>query len=366
MVKTPFDDILRIESSTAISRLMINPTRAMIETCNTTYCIDTSRFLFAARDKIMDSDENAPLVIQYGDAEPYQALEANTSNLFWYPYVPVVKKFRYAMTKEELHRVTQTNVPCLTSEDRLTSNVADPTLRSQAIVSILNYDRHFALLRKVAAQDTPWESKKNIAVWRGALTGTNRILRESRTDEDWCLAIPRCQVVFHNGNSSLIDAKLVNLNPRQTPPIARQLRGIDMYGVPLEMSEMLSYKMIIMVEGNDVSSGLKWALYSKSVVLMSPPTFTSWAMEELLEPWVHYIPIDATNVEERVEWVRTHDEEARLIAQRGQLWIHDLVFHADAKQENELVVQETMRRMLAHWKQRPNPMPDLVDRQISA
>lgn len=359
MVKTPFGDVLRIESSTAISRLMISPTRAMITDCTTTYCIDTNRFLFAARDKLREVDEKAPLVIQYGDAEPYQALEANTGNLFWYPHVPVVKKFRYAMDKEELRRVTQSNATCSASIDRLASNVADPALRSQAIISILNYDRHFAVLHKVAAKDTPWESKKNIAVWRGTLTGTNRILRESRSDEDWCYAIPRCQVVLQNGNSSLIDAKLVELK-KEKPPIARRIQGVDMYGSPLDMREMLSYKMIIMVEGNDVSSGLKWALYSKSVVLMSPPSFTSWAMEELLEPWVHYVPINATNVVEQVEWVKKHDAEARLIAQRGQLWIHDLVFHTDAKEENEVVIQETIRRMLSHWKHTPRRIEELT------
>ncbi len=41
-----------------------------------------------------------------------------------------------------------------------------------------------------------------------------------------------------------------------------------------------------MLEGNDVASGLKWALLSQSVVMMPPPQHTSWAMEELLQPWV--------------------------------------------------------------------------------
>lgn len=58
------------------------------------------------------------------------------------------------------------------------------------------------------------------------------------------------------------------------------------------------------MEGNDVSSGLKWNLLSNSVVLMPKPTRTSWAMEEFevvgAEPWVHYIPMhaDGSNTEE--------------------------------------------------------------------
>jgi hypothetical protein len=54
----------------------------------------------------------------------------------------------------------------------------------------------------------------------------------------------------------------------------------------VDMESLLEYKGIIMIEGNDVASGLKWALLSQSVVLMPPPKHTSWAMEELLEPWI--------------------------------------------------------------------------------
>jgi len=53
------------------------------------------------------------------------------------------------------------------------------------------------------------------------------------------------------------------------------------------MADLLKYKVVIVLEGNNVASGLKWALASNSVLVMPPPTIASWAMEELLEPWVH-------------------------------------------------------------------------------
>eukprot|EP00978_Attheya_sp_CCMP212_P035253 scaffold152149_cov61-Attheya_sp.AAC.2 len=70
------------------------------------------------------------------------------------------------------------------------------------------------------------------------------------------------------------------------------------------MEDLLEYKIIICLQGNDVSSGLKWQLWSRSVVIISPPTLTSWAMEELLVPWVHNIPMDAqgSNTEEMVQY----------------------------------------------------------------
>lgn len=93
-------------------------------------------------------------------------------------------------------------------------------------------------------------------------------------------------------------------------------------------------------------TGLKWALLSNSVVLMPPPTFTSWIMEEWLEPWVHYVPLyrNLTDVEEKTQWVMSHSEEAQRIAQRATLFMYDMFFHPNAKAEEKMVETEIIRR----------------------
>jgi Glycosyl transferase family 90 len=100
-----------------------------------------------------------------------------------------------------------------------------------------------------------------------------------------------------------------------------------------------------------VSSGLKWALYSNSVVMTQPSTYTSWAMEELLDPWVHYIPLndDLSDVEEKMQWVIDNDEEASKIAHRGKLWISDLIYHPDAQADDESIIDQTFKRYEAHF-----------------
>ena len=107
-----------------------------------------------------------------------------------------------------------------------------------------------------------------------------------------------------------------------------------------------------MPEGNDVSSGLKWALLSNSVPLTGPPTATSWAMEALLVPWIHYVPVkeDLSDVEEKVAWIVEHDEEAQYIAKRGSLWIQDLLFHKDSEKDNEAINREVLRRYASHFR----------------
>ena len=113
----------------------------------------------------------------------------------------------------------------------------------------------------------------------------------------------------------------------------------------------MRYKAIIIMEGNDISSGLKWALYSRSVIMMPPPTKTSFLMEELLTPWVHYIPLepDLSDVGEKMNWVIEHDQAARKIAERATLFIHDLLYHEDAEEENRQIQEEILRRYMAFF-----------------
>lgn len=67
-------------------------------------------------------------------------------------------------------------------------------------------------------------------------------------------------------------------------------------------------------------------------------------MEGLLEPFVHYIPInhDLSNVEEMIFWAERHPKESRLIAERSTLFVYDLLFHPDAAKDERLVIEGIM------------------------
>jgi hypothetical protein len=129
------------------------------------------------------------------------------------------------------------------------------------------------------------------------------------------------------------------------------INGTRVLGDKMHVDEMLQYKGLLILEGNDVSSALKWAMYSQSVVLMPRPTQTSWAMEELLEPWVHYIPLedDLTDMEEKVQWLIDNDEKAKQISERATLWIKDLVLSPVAKEDEKQIQKEILRRYRAHF-----------------
>ena len=116
---------------------------------------------------------------------------------------------------------------------------------------------------------------------------------------------------------------------------------------------MPTYKALISIEGNDVSTSLKWMLFSRSVVLMPQPTKTSYAMEELLKPWVHFIPINSnlTNLEERVQWIKHNDKEAQKIAERGTIFMHDLLFHGSSSVDNKLIESKIIERYKSFFVQ---------------
>jgi hypothetical protein len=188
------------------------------------------------------------------------------------------------------------------------------------------------MLPHVAGNDTEWSLKKNKAVFRGAPSGNGGN----------CMLSKRCRLVFEHENSTLVDAQLSG---------KRYWLDEKLTGHELTMEKQLKYKAIVLVEGNDVATGLKWALLSNSVVMMHPPSQTSWAMEELLEPWVHYIPLneDLSDVEEKMQWVLDNDDEAQLISKRGSLWIYDLVLHPDSADDDQRIQEKIIRRYRAHF-----------------
>ena len=301
------------------------------------YCTDALTTLQVAM-KETHWDERIPVLLQFGDEDDSRAYRARTFALEDYVRLPHIKKFRRVVTPAEVERVT--SPPC---------NPGHWQHRLNPIIWKLNSQRHFELLYRVPRYDQAWEAKINRAIFRGALTGTSNdhVINASLTDLENCYNLPRCRLTLNHANSTLVDAKLTSVMGL----LPETINQVNLLGETCSMRHIMKYKGIILLEGNDVSSGLKWALLSNSVVLMPRPTYTSWAMEEMLEPWMHYIPLNdnLTDVEEKVQWMIQHGAEAKRIARRASLWIKDLVFHPQAKIDEALINNEILRRYGAYF-----------------
>ena len=118
------------------------------------------------------------------------------------------------------------------------------------------------------------------------------------------------------------------------------------YKPSLSLKKQLSFKYLLSLEGNDVASGLKWMLYSSSVVFMPPPTVASWAMEDKLIPFYHYIPLapDLSDLKDLIQWARDNDETCQLISRHATRFMEDLWVSDKAKSDNEEILESIIHR----------------------
>lgn len=306
------------------------------------YCADVTEIFTILHFLPQEQQQDViPILMQFGDMKH--------SHDFGYVSIPHFKKFRSAT--DNLQSVISNE--CVTNPRTALQTAheqQDEIL--QPIVWKLATHRHFKHLPDVNKYDTPWNLKKDMAIFRGQLTGALEHFDKKISPQENCNNMLRCHLVQRHGNSTLVDAKLTTTRNR----LPNVLGGVELVGPKVPIRYMMEYKGLVMLEGNDVASGLKWALLSQSVVLMSKPRHTSWAMEERLQPWVHYVPLNdqATDVEEKMQWIIDHDEEAQRIAQRASLWMEDLVFHPDAARDDRLVKEEMLKRYRAHFVKAAN------------
>lgn len=396
---TAVPPLLSIDSTYSRSPMCFLYNRAVLQQCTDHLCYDAQKYFIPYVDQyyVLNSDNGdatVPLILQHGDANffrakvvdlPLQQNASTTTELSYLgnPNIPIFKKFRRAMTQAERTLAVQLNdnnghAECVGIGQRrraATSMLSQPTERwrttsstlyhdaFQPIIAIVsNFGRHFYSLMNVIENDTrSWDQKNPKAIYRGLCTGRSKSAYRGKktrdtgdvSDYDLCQQIPRCRLVYEYSNSTLVDAKLTKSKQND---VSYTIRGVPMIGRSMSMEELLQNKGIIMIEGNDVSSGLKWALFSKSVVLTQKPTYTSWAMEELLVPWVHYIPIaeDLSDVNEKVQWMIDHDEKAKEIANNGHLWMSDMIFHPHAMHDHEAIIKETFQRYRTHFRYVPS------------
>lgn len=169
---------------------------------------------------------------------------------------------------------------------------------SKGVLANLNSTRH--LYNTFKHEDLDWYDKRSDFIWRG--TDTNR--RGLRID-----FVKRYYQDYNIGFSQYIQ------NAKETPELYSQkyIKG------SMSIEEMLKYKYLPVVDGNDKSSSLGWVLGSNSVPIMPKPRFHSWLCEPWLESGKHYVEClpDFSDLLERVAWCKDHDQECSEIAENG-------------------------------------------------
>lgn len=212
-------------------------------------------------------------------------------------------------------QVCRTCGPVLTKTALAGRGPSAPFPNSSGVLLPLAAWRHWISIANVVTNDNiPFEAKKDVAVWRGATTGPpGHYKRASGETVHQRVALIRSSPQWRN--NSHVDVG-----------VAKYVQGVkDQWGTvpPLTRKEMLNYKMMIVVEGNDVASATKWMMASTSAIIMPRPTKVSWLMEDALVPWQHYIPVAANfhDLPTKVDWCLGNLEACKAIGQRGRCFM---------------------------------------------
>ena len=83
---------------------------------------------------------------------------------------------------------------------------------------------------------------------------------------------------------------------------------------------------------------------------MPPPTVVSWAMEDRLTPWVHYVPLlqNTSDLPGKARWCLDNAARCQAIGEAGRCFAQQFL---DGGRESR-IVREVMRRVLAIMRHR--------------
>ena len=180
----------------------------------------------------------------------------------------------------------------------------------------------FALHRRKLSMQRPWHERADFMLWRGATTGHGRFPRQSAdlVAPDVLQRIRLCALLK---TISGIDAKIHRVVHSSDPNGDHALLSeVGLLGSAVPEDIWLDHKFAFDIDGNaNTWTNLFIRLLFGCCVLKvaSPRNFRQWYYERL-EPWVHYVPIDADlgNLVERIDWCRSHPAECCAIAGAGQ------------------------------------------------
>jgi hypothetical protein len=188
-----------------------------------------------------------------------------------------------------------------------------------SVILKLNKTRHFTFPNDI----TPYDKKTDKLVWRGACR-TNHSQR-FKFLEKW-FNHEQCNVAQTSKYSPYVEWREPKLN----------------------MYEMLQYKFVMVVEGNDVATSLKWVMASNSVAIMSKPRYETWFMEGSLIPNHHYIEVkeDYSDVMEKMNYYIQHPDKVKAIIRNA----HDYVEQFRDEKRERLIALKVMDKYFK-WQQ---------------
>jgi len=219
-------------------------------------------------------------------------------------------------------------------------------------------DKYISLLE--SSKITKWENKKPTLIWRGDSTGIGLHHKYVWNTTNCGRRVHTVRKYFF-ANQSDVDIAFSNVKnkiPGNCVDVEQLVRASH-----TSMEDQLKFKYILSIEGNDVATGLKWQMASNSVVFMPNPMLASFFMEDLLVPFVHYVPMndDLSNLVEMVEWARENDEKCRWISEQATKYVENVWTSEHAREDMAFIQQELGK---AYYYQFENAVKSCVPKVV--
>ena len=192
--------------------------------------------------------------------------------------------------------------------------------------AFINSQGYLAELKEMSEIGTtlPWEKRKPIVFWRGANSGLGGLGKEWRRGA-------RAQIVLRSKeweSRGTIDCSFTKLVTYPESSVTEEIESLGLVTTPSPFIEFLKYRYLIDVDGEFCAwRSLFLKLGSGSLVLKVQSAVEQWYYDRI-KPWIHYVPLrpDLADLEERIDWVNSHDEECRHIAHNAGNLIKELNF----------------------------------------
>ena len=155
------------------------------------------------------------------------------------------------------------------------------------------------LVSGIRMETPPWDSRLPIAIWRGGTSGVER-------------PSARLRVVERLLGSPFADARFVLGGwPQNDVEIPEQYVASR-----ISMADHTRYKYMIVIDGNGAASSAQWVFATGCVPVFVTHPDTHFWLKEFLVPMMNCVIVsyDLSDIEETLQWLVDHDDEARTIA----------------------------------------------------
>ncbi len=189
----------------------------------------------------------------------------------------------------------------------------------------------FETLRRAVLEDRlpPWDHRQDRVFWRGSATTNFQTVNGEPTER--LEQVPRIAMCLALKGQPRVDAALMApwlLDGRVATPGSDNVtdwleeQGIFRPGEP--MINHAKYRFLLDIDGVANAWGFFEKLLLGACVLKISSPFEQWFYSEISE-WQHFVPVkhDMSDLIEKIEWCRQHEDEARAIAERGQRFALD-------------------------------------------